>query len=390
MCLSPIKIKNPNYFRGFRPHRKGGTIYDENPYSYLKDTTSQYIYVPCGSCPQCLSFRQEGFVQRIELEAKDSWMFFFTLTYNEKSLCNLDCDGELYQYADVSDVQNCLKRLRKSGILPSLKYLVVSEYGEKKHRPHWHGLLFVPKCSGQSKFYGYEIEKNLQNWFKSPVGWSRCVMSGRYPVYQPICDFVKLGNHSSFDLHLVTYSHLDSSDESNVYHYVTKYLLKPDKWLSDVYLSLKYKYLPNKDYKPAMPVGDFDDEVCPDYVPRCNPDEPDYFDYVWSRLRPRCLVSKNLGTSRPSDVKDMIQRSLDTSDDFPKFYHQDGSVMPLCGYLRKKFLSISQRNEFFIRNHSPFDDNYNELDQDVYNPDIQGNKRNSGENRINRIKNLDL
>jgi len=65
--------------------------------------------------------------------------YFVTLTYKTENLCFND-NGE--PCLVKSDIQLWLKRLRKS-IQPSeVKYYAVGEYGTKKHRPHYHVILF--------------------------------------------------------------------------------------------------------------------------------------------------------------------------------------------------------------------------------------------------------
>ena len=75
MCLNPIQRPNPNY--GLKP---GVGL------NFTKDLTSKYIEVPCGHCPECVALRQNQLVQRVENEAKYSYLYFITLTYDNKHL----------------------------------------------------------------------------------------------------------------------------------------------------------------------------------------------------------------------------------------------------------------------------------------------------------------
>ena len=77
MCFSPLLIKNPNY-----NHHKS-KIYKHD---FLSDTTSQYIYVPCGVCKQCVAVKQMYLVQRVQMEARNCFLFFSTLTYDNVHL----------------------------------------------------------------------------------------------------------------------------------------------------------------------------------------------------------------------------------------------------------------------------------------------------------------
>ena len=74
MCLNPITRPNTN--RGL------GHI----GLNFLKDCDNQNIYIPCGHCPECVAMRQNQLVQRVENEAKYSYLYFCTLTYDNKHL----------------------------------------------------------------------------------------------------------------------------------------------------------------------------------------------------------------------------------------------------------------------------------------------------------------
>ena len=99
MCYSPILIKNPNYGRKDR-------------LSYVVDTRSQYIPVPCGHCGECIALRSASLSQRCQLEALFGYLYFITVTYNPESLAYYECsNGFRIPYAPISDLQNMLKRL---------------------------------------------------------------------------------------------------------------------------------------------------------------------------------------------------------------------------------------------------------------------------------------
>lgn len=125
MCLSPVKIRNPNL---------GMT----GPNAQFKDCVSRYIEVPCGVCAQCVANRQLQFVQRLQMEELVNHLFFCTLTYNNESLPSLvTSTGYTIRYADVSDVQKMFKRLRKRNAFGRpFRYFGVSEFGSELGRPH--------------------------------------------------------------------------------------------------------------------------------------------------------------------------------------------------------------------------------------------------------------
>lgn len=125
MCVSPIRIKNPNL---------GLT----GPNAQFKDTTSQMIDVPCGVCAECVAARQMQYVQRLQMEELVNHFFFCTLTYNDEMMPRVTTStGYDIRFADVSDVQNMFKRLRKRDAFGRpFRYFAVSELGKKRGRPH--------------------------------------------------------------------------------------------------------------------------------------------------------------------------------------------------------------------------------------------------------------
>lgn len=106
--------------------------------AFMKDCESQYIEVPCGHCPQCIANRQMQFVQRVQMEELANHLFFCSLTYNNDSLPQVcTSTGYTIRYADVTDVQNMFKRLRKRNAFGRpFRYFGVSELGSKRGRPH--------------------------------------------------------------------------------------------------------------------------------------------------------------------------------------------------------------------------------------------------------------
>lgn len=60
---------------------------------------------------------------------------FLTLTYSEDKVPE---NGTLR----VDDCQRFLKRLRKSLSPKKIRFFLCGEYGEKKHRPHYHAIIF--------------------------------------------------------------------------------------------------------------------------------------------------------------------------------------------------------------------------------------------------------
>lgn len=99
-----------------------------------------YICVPCGHCTLCKEKKVNSFVKRILYESfcYNYKPLFVTLTYNDKSLPS---DG-----VSLRDCQLFLKRLRvnlhRGGYVQHIRYVLVSEYGKRTHRAHYHAILF--------------------------------------------------------------------------------------------------------------------------------------------------------------------------------------------------------------------------------------------------------
>lgn len=170
----------------------------------------EFRYFPCGKCEACQQVRNFSWKVRLERECQ-FWPYtvFFTLTYNEECLPVAhkisDNDGYFFvgetrrsrtagnlhiassseirsclksdesvsdfnewlsqhdsiPYADITDIQLFLKRLRKNlkdetrkykeltpecrrfrNLSTSIRYYIISEYGPTHGRPHYHGLLW--------------------------------------------------------------------------------------------------------------------------------------------------------------------------------------------------------------------------------------------------------
>lgn len=97
------------------------------------------VLVPCGKCPACRENRRNLWCTRMraELFARDR-ATFVTLTYDEENVP---------RYLQKPDLQNFFRRLRNVPRdydipLPKISYFACGEYGKKKHRPHYHAVVF--------------------------------------------------------------------------------------------------------------------------------------------------------------------------------------------------------------------------------------------------------
>ena len=101
--------------------------------------------VGCGQCLACRINKRREWVHRIMLESSvrgDN--AFVTLSYNDENLPRLeDGRGNLVP----KDMQDWLKRFRKSIEPIKVRYYGVGEYGDDTERPHFHFALFnYPSC----------------------------------------------------------------------------------------------------------------------------------------------------------------------------------------------------------------------------------------------------
>ncbi len=132
-------------FKYFHPNVQGVThdnisqfvAYDSN----TGDCINVYLEVPCGHCDGCRLSKRSNLKYRMILEqyGRSTPMFFVTLTYNDDYL---PADG-----VSVDDCQKFFKRFRER--LHELyhydapfRYILFSEYGKKRYRPHYHFILF--------------------------------------------------------------------------------------------------------------------------------------------------------------------------------------------------------------------------------------------------------
>jgi len=100
-------------------------------------TAFGYQDVPCGRCINCLRRKRSEWLIRLESEHRSSQRsLFITLTYSDEFI-PVDHQGR-YCFRK-EDVQKYFKRLRH---ISDFRYYLISEYGSRYRRPHYHLLLF--------------------------------------------------------------------------------------------------------------------------------------------------------------------------------------------------------------------------------------------------------
>lgn len=218
MCLSPLRIPNP-HVNGMYTYENGVVSSSDRRLS----SREAYIHVPCGKCIECVSKRYNDLLQRVYVESLSSYVYLVTLTYNQKHVPvfrfttselvkvrrhfrYVPSKHEIY-YCDFSHIQDMLKRVRKLPLFcdRDFRYLVVSEYGSERMRPHVHMLFFVGRKSSDLDNYPDLLESDLASIFKSQfavnVGTRKC------PIYEPLFDdrtkTIAGKTYSTFDCKLI-------------------------------------------------------------------------------------------------------------------------------------------------------------------------------------------
>lgn len=127
-------------------------------------------FVPCGQCSDCRSALQKDWTTRVKCELehyhfKRSFnVGFLTLTYNERHLPHVPRRffkrGEYrkvpcFSYIDVKRFTDGIRNylFRVHNLTDGYRFFLSSEYGEKKHRPHYHLILMFDKSISHKLMY---------------------------------------------------------------------------------------------------------------------------------------------------------------------------------------------------------------------------------------------
>lgn len=319
MCLTPYYIDNPHL---------GSRV----PSIMLtKDTISSKIGVPCGHCSVCLQLKQAYFVQRVQCESMESDIYSCMLSYNNKYLPTIEINGYKHKYADSRDIQLFIKRLRNNNVFGSdFKFFAISEFGGKRHRPHWHILFFVPKPKVPYTLYEqWSIEESLK--WKVLDEWYYNLGSKRKPIKDPLLTYKESHGKRNYDFHFVDPS-LTDGREADIAFYTSKYLTKSSDYVKRLKSALYF-----------------------------NLDEAD-FSYYWNLIRPKTLSSIGLGLGLDNHsvvfnyLDDCINYSISNHFKFPVFVNPcSGQTFPMSPYLlHKRSLSFEEVLHFRYLNDEDF------------------------------------
>lgn len=298
MCTSPIYINNPYYHIG------------SVGLNHLHDTRSAYVRVPCGRCSQCLSMRQGFYNQRIQMESLRSELFFFTLTYANRALMYTDIGNYRVAYPYYRDVQNLFHYLRN--ILPHpIRYMIVSEYGSKKKRPHYHGYIAVDKQDIVKYYRSSRLYCEKVLYKEVFANWKRNLSTSKKdPKYMQLSDFVYKFGRRTYDLHWVEPM---PNHDNDVSFYLTKYILKYDSRTEKLLTKIK-----------------LDNSLTDEETKQ-----------LTSMIKPRCVMSKDFGSWKLPEVQKHINKCLSVNSDLPSYVDiNTGYSMLLSPYYRKHLLPL--------------------------------------------------
>lgn len=156
VCYSPLKGYRAKYINpetGKRPV----------VFSASQGYVDKPVIVPCGRCIGCLMTRAFYWSVRCVCESHfHDESYFLTLTYDSK---NLPDDRNLKR----CDFQSFMKRLRYYFKNYRLKVFYCGEYGERRHRPHFHALIFgLPINKEDIKIYQVDVSRRGNKNFACP------------------------------------------------------------------------------------------------------------------------------------------------------------------------------------------------------------------------------
>lgn len=197
MCQSPVLIHNPYRYSAAYEYREGRVSSLDRRFVSHKDT----IEVPCGKCAECKHSYFTALLQRSQMEALTSYVYFVTLTYDDQHIPSLEFTSDsgtvrLY-YSDRTHVQHLIKRLRNEPLFADrdLRYFGVTEYGTSRFRPHHHLLFFVAKRKGDTTAVASDIEAFLYE--KIQYYYGKNIGTRKQPIYEPYFTFARRYNFAT-------------------------------------------------------------------------------------------------------------------------------------------------------------------------------------------------
>ena len=248
MCLSPISIKNKGYAPGGKARIQGITNREftiSETAKRLTDYESTRMNVPCGVCKQCIAIAQMELIERVQMESLNNIMFMGTLTYKNNYLPRIELPeyedrngylqpGYKYRYAKYEDASLMMKRLREHNTFEiPFKYLIVTERGSKRARPHFHIIQMFPKS--ELKTYNDILNFEQKHKWTLLENWKRNLSHDKFnPLYVDLCEYVESWSRGklrkTYDWHYVN-PLLTKGGATDAAFYVLKYMMKAQQEL---------------------------------------------------------------------------------------------------------------------------------------------------------------
>lgn len=166
-----------------------GKAFDgKDPYAYEYLKRENMFLIPCGKCIGCKLDYARHWADRMMLEYESCHKaVFVTLTYEDKWLPNVNPEtGELFSPSDLNEDEARIAPLIKSDLSEFMKslrskfsdnnhdvrirFFGCGEYGEKKHRPHFHVILFGIDLQDLQITFSGDIRGTLEPWVKNELG----------------------------------------------------------------------------------------------------------------------------------------------------------------------------------------------------------------------------
>lgn len=147
VCYQPLKGYRSRYLNP--ETKKRGIVFSPS-----QGYSDRPVVIPCGKCIGCLMTRAFYWSVRCSCESYyHSESYFLTLTYDSK---HLPSDKNLCR----AHFQSFMKRLRYYFPNVKLKVFYCGEYGEKRHRPHYHAIIFgLPLHANNVKMFPIDLSK---------------------------------------------------------------------------------------------------------------------------------------------------------------------------------------------------------------------------------------
>ncbi|WGL30961.1 replication initiator protein [Dipodfec virus UOA04_Rod_582] len=198
-----------------------------------------FTALPCSKCKFCRESHRKQIEYRAIIEAANSGsVFFFTLTYDD---LHVPADGLV-----KSDVIKAMKNLRNYikrylDFDCSFTVLYCGEYGGKRFRPHYHGMIFVhefltqkqifqieelfcPTCSHFNEVYRYEMDKGNEFRFLNACKSRHCLPSQFYKDHPRL---------EGVWPHGIFFDFQSARNSIALCRYITKYITKNAEFICD-------------------------------------------------------------------------------------------------------------------------------------------------------------